>query len=220
MTNYIIIVAGGSGSRMQADIPKQFLNISGKPVLFHTIGRIFEFNSQLSVILVLPETHIDYWKSMIRKNNFNIPHQISKGGETRYHSVKNGLSLIEDAGLVAIHDGVRPLVSKDTLQRVFQKAEKEGTAIPVVRMTESLRRVTNDNSVIVDRNSLRIVQTPQCFQSEIIKKAYQQDYREEFTDDASLVENLGIKINLVEGNPENIKITRPADLKFAEAFLK
>jgi len=205
---------------MQADIPKQFLNISGKPVLFHTIGRIFEFNSQLSVILVLPETHIDYWKSMIRKNNFNIPHQISKGGETRYHSVKNGLSLIEDAGLVAIHDGVRPLVSKDTLQRVFQKAEKEGTAIPVVRMTESLRRVTNDNSVIVDRNSLRIVQTPQCFQSEIIKKAYQQDYREEFTDDASLVENLGIKINLVEGNPENIKITRPADLKFAEAFLK
>lgn len=205
---------------MQADIPKQFLNINGKPVLFHTIGRIFEFNSQLSVILVLPETHIDYWKSMIRKNNFNIPHQISKGGETRYHSVKNGLSLIEDAGLVAIHDGVRPLVSKDTLQRVFQKAEKEGTAIPVVRMTESLRRVTNDNSVIVDRNSLRIVQTPQCFQSEIIKKAYQQDYREEFTDDASLVENLGIKINLVEGNPENIKITRPADLKFAEAFLK
>ncbi len=205
---------------MQAETPKQFLNINELPVLIHTINRIYEFRNTLSIILVLPASHIDYWKSMIRKYNFNIPHQITAGGATRYHSVKNGLKLIDQDGLVAIHDGVRPLVSKDTLQRVFLKAESDGNAIPAIRITDSLRRITPDNSLPVDRESLRIIQTPQCFQSEIIQMAYKQEYRENFTDDASLVENLGIKINLVEGNPENIKITRPSDLKFAEAFLK
>lgn len=205
---------------MQAEIPKQFLNINGLPVLMHTMSRIYEFRNSLSIILVLPKSHIDYWKSIIRKYNFTVPHQITAGGETRYHSVKNGLNLIDQDGLIAIHDGVRPLVSIDTLKRVFLKAEMDGNAIPAIRITDSLRRINPDNSFPVDRESLRIIQTPQCFQSAIIQKAYKQEYRVDFTDDASLVENLGIKINIVEGNTENIKITGPSDLKFAEAFLK
>lgn len=205
---------------MQADIPKQFLKINGQPVLFHTINQIQKFPDPLSIILVLPESHIDYWNVIKRKNSFKAPHLITTGGETRYHSVKNGLKLVDQIGLVAIHDGVRPLVSIETLQRIFSVAEINGNAVPVVKIADSLRRITPDNSFPVDRASLRIIQTPQCFLSEIILRAYEQDYREEFTDDASLVENLGIKINLVEGNPENIKITRPADIKFAEALLK
>jgi 2-C-methyl-D-erythritol 4-phosphate cytidylyltransferase len=134
--------------------------------------------------------------------------------------VKNGLEKVTESGLVAIHDGVRPLVSKETIERVFRKAEMDGNAIPVVRIAESLRRVTEEKSIIVDRNDLRIIQTPQCFRSDIIKRAYQQEYREEFTDDASLVENMGIRINLVEGNAENIKVTRPSDIIIAEALLK
>jgi 2-C-methyl-D-erythritol 4-phosphate cytidylyltransferase len=220
MKNYIIVVAGGSGLRMQSEIPKQFLNVSGKPILFHTLSRINEFNPLLDIILVLPGSHIDYWKSLSQKNYFKIPHQIITGGETRFHSVKNGLEKVTESGLVAIHDGVRPLVSKETIERVFRKAEMDGNAIPVVRIAESLRRVTEEKSIIVDRNDLRIIQTPQCFRSDIIKRAYQQEYREEFTDDASLVENMGIRINLVEGNAENIKVTRPSDIIIAEALLK
>lgn len=205
---------------MLSETPKQFLTINGKPVLLYTLGRIHEFMPSLDIILVLPESHIDYWKSILRKYNFNVPHRMTVGGETRYHSVKNGLKLATEAELIAVHDGVRPLVSRETLQKVFQKAEQDGNATPVIKVTESLRRITGNGSEIVDRNSFRIVQTPQCFRSDILIKAYQQEYREEFTDDASLAERIGITINLVDGNSENIKITRPADLKFAEAFLK
>jgi 2-C-methyl-D-erythritol 4-phosphate cytidylyltransferase len=220
LKNFVIIVAGGSGVRMVADIPKQFLNINGRPILLHTISRIHEFDPLLELILVLPESYLNYWQTIISENHFSLPHRITKGGETRFQSVKNGLELANEDGLIAVHDGVRPLVSRETFHRVFAKAEREGNAIPVVKVTESLRKVTEENSFRVDRESLRVVQTPQCFRSDIIHRAYQQDYDPVFTDDASLVENLGIKINLVDGNPENIKITQAFDLKFAEAFLK
>jgi 2-C-methyl-D-erythritol 4-phosphate cytidylyltransferase len=220
MKKCVIIVAGGSGSRMHTDIPKQFLNVNGKPILFHTIKCFDNYLKGIPIILVLPEPFIDYWKSITKKNDFAIEHQVTKGGQTRFHSVKNGLELITESAIVAIHDGVRPLVSKETLHRAFQKAEKDGNAIPAILITESMRRVEPDNSVYVNRDNYRMIQTPQCFHLELIKKAYEQVYKEEFTDDASLVEALGVKINLVEGNQENIKITRPADLKYAEALLK
>jgi 2-C-methyl-D-erythritol 4-phosphate cytidylyltransferase len=220
MKKFVIIVAGGSGSRMHTDIPKQFLNINGKPILFHTLKCFDNYLKGIPIILVLPEPYIDYWKSITKKNDFTIAHQVAFGGQTRFHSVKSGLEHINESGIVAIHDGVRPLVSKETLNRVFQKAEKDGNAIPAIVITESMRRIEPDNSVHVYRDNYRLIQTPQCFHSDLIKKAYQQEYREEFTDDASVVEALGVKINLVDGNPENIKITRPIDLKFAEALLK
>ncbi len=220
MKKFVIIVAGGTGTRMLANIPKQFLNIMGKPVLFHTILAFNNFIKGIPIILVLPEPYIDYWKSITKKNDFTIPHQVVEGGLTRFHSVKNGLEQVDEPGLVAIHDGVRPLVSIHTLQRVFKNAEAEGNAIPAVPINETMRKVVKEHSELVNRDHYRLIQTPQCFHSDMIKKAYEQDYREEFTDDASVVEALGIKIHLVEGNPENIKITRPGDLKFAEAFLK
>jgi len=216
----VIIVAGGSGVRMHADIPKQFLNIHGKPILFHTIKCFDSFYKGMPIILVLPEPYIDYWKSITKKNDFQIVHQVTKGGETRFLSVKNGLEIISEPGLIAIHDGVRPLVSKETLQRVFSKAEADGNAIPGIHVSESMRRVEAENNLPVSRDNYRLIQTPQCFHSDLIMRAYKQEYKEEFTDDASVVEALRVKINLVEGNPENIKITRQGDLKFAEALLK
>jgi 2-C-methyl-D-erythritol 4-phosphate cytidylyltransferase len=220
MKKCVIIVAGGSGSRMHTDIPKQFLNVNGKPILFYTLKCFDNYLKGIPIILVLPEPYIDYWKSITKKNDFTIAHQVTFGGQTRFHSVKSGLEHIKEAGIVAIHDGVRPLVSKETLHRTFQKAEKDGNAIPAIPVNESIRKVEFGFSIPVNRNNYFLIQTPQCFHSELIKKAYEQVYKEEFTDDASVVEALGVKINLVEGNQENIKITRPADLKYAEALLK
>ena len=220
MKPFVIIVAGGFGSRMQANTPKQFLNVNGNPILFYTIRCFDSFIKGIPIILVLPEPYIDYWKSIIKKSNFNYTHLIKSGGETRFQSVKNGLELISEPGLIAIHDGVRPLVSKETLHRVFTKAEKEGNAIPAIPINESIRKIADENTEQVNREHYRLIQTPQCFHSDIIRRAYEQQYREEFTDDASMVEAMGIKINLVEGNPENIKITRPVDLKIAEALLR
>jgi 2-C-methyl-D-erythritol 4-phosphate cytidylyltransferase len=220
MKKYVIIVAGGTGSRMLTDIPKQFLSINGKPLLFHTIKCFDNFIKGIPIILVLPEPYVDYWKSITKKNDFYFSHQITRGGDTRFHSVKNGLDLITESGLIAIHDGVRPLVSKETLQRVFLKAEKDGNAIPAIPINESMRKIEFDISTHVNRENYRLIQTPQCFHSDLIKKAYEQEFKEKFTDDASVLEALGIKINLVEGNQENIKITLPCDLKYAEALLK
>jgi len=220
MKKSVIIVAGGFGSRMHSNTPKQFLNVNGSPLLFYTIRCFDSFIKGIPIILVLPEPYIDYWKSIIKKNNFNYTHLITSGGETRFQSVKNGLKLISEPGLIAIHDGVRPLVSKETLQRVFTKAEKEGNAIPAIPINESIRKIAAENTEQVNREHYRLIQTPQCFHSDIIRRAYEQQYREEFTDDASVVEAMGTKIYLVEGNPENIKITRPVDLKIAEALLR
>jgi 2-C-methyl-D-erythritol 4-phosphate cytidylyltransferase len=220
MKKFVIILAGGFGTRMHAYIPKQFLNINGNPILFYTIKCFDNYLKGIPIIIVLPEPFIEYWKSITKKYDFQIPHQVTLGGNARFHSVKSGLELIDEPGLVAIHDGVRPLVSKETLNRVFNKAEQDGNAVPAIAVTETLRLIKQDQSESINRENYRMIQTPQCFHSELLKRAYEQDYKDTFTDDASVVETLGIKINLVEGNRENIKITHPGDLKFAEALLK
>jgi 2-C-methyl-D-erythritol 4-phosphate cytidylyltransferase len=219
MEKQLIIVAGGQGKRMKSEIPKQFLVIARKPLLMHTIERFQDFSSELKIFLVLPESHFEFWKSLCKKYDFNISHQLVKGGKTRFHSVKNGLDEINEECIVAIHDGVRPLVSHSTIASAFALAEKKGNAIPVVGINESMRKVKHKKSTPVNREKFRLVQTPQCFNSILIKEAYAQGYREEFTDDATVVEALGIKVRLTKGNSENIKITRPVDLKIAEAFL-
>lgn len=220
MEKHVIIVAGGIGKRMHSEIPKQFLNVQGKPLLIHTFESLNHFSKDLNITLVLPEPYIDFWKSLCKRFSFELDHKLVKGGNTRFDSVKNGLREVKNGGLVAIHDGVRPLVSKDTLNRVFKKAAEKGNAIPAVKINEALRKINDNDSFFVNRREYRLIQTPQCFHAELIKQAYQQDYKEEFTDDATVVEAMGIKINLVEGNNENIKITRPGDIKIAEAFLK
>lgn len=204
---------------MNTEIPKQFLLLAGEPVLMHSIRIFHRFDQGMQLIVTLPEPHISFWEQLCRDHNFLIPHQLVKGGDTRFHSVRNALGHIGGKGLVAIHDGVRPLVSAGTLSRTFEEAEKSGNAIPVIRMQESIRETGASGSHEVGRENLRIVQTPQVFRKELIKKAYELATHENFTDDATVLETLGERIHLVEGNPENIKITRPADLRCAEAIL-
>jgi len=205
---------------MQSEIPKQFITIAGKPLLMHTLDKFHNYSEDLEIKLVIPSPFIEFWNSLCKRFDFITPHQVIEGGSSRFFSVKNGLQGIRNQSLVAIHDGVRPLVSSETIQRVFQSAEEMGNAVPVVNINESIRRITTESNIPVSRNEFKVIQTPQCFHSEILIRAYSQDYREDFTDDATVIEALGIKINLVDGNYENIKITRPVDLKMAEAFLK
>lgn len=199
---------------MQASIPKQFLLIDGRPILMHTIEKFQAAMPELLMILVLPTEHLETWRALCTTHHFDIPHQVVQGGETRFHSVKNGLSTV-NSGLVAVHDGVRPLVSKDTIHRCFEEAGRAGAAIPVVPSSESVRMVANFSSKALDRSTIRMVQTPQCFRYEWMKEAFEQDYRESFTDCASVVEAAGFSVSLVDGNSENIKITHPADLALA-----
>lgn len=219
MQLYVVIVAGGSGKRMGAEIPKQFLELVGKPVLMHTIERFKAFNEAIEIITVLPENQLRYWYELQKKYSFTVPQTLVKGGSTRFYSVRNGLKFVNVPGLVAIHDGVRPFVSIDTIKRCFETAEKLGNAIPVISLSDSIRMLTDQGSVPVDRRQMRLIQTPQVFSSALIKKAYQQNYRPEFTDDATVLEINGGKINLVEGNRENIKITNPEDLLISKALL-
>jgi 2-C-methyl-D-erythritol 4-phosphate cytidylyltransferase len=205
---------------MNNNIPKQFIPIAGKPLLFFTINAFYRYSKSLNIILVLPAVQIAYWKKLCKEHSFTVPHIIAKGGETRFDSVKNGLKAIKGKGLIAVHDGVRPFVSTETITNAFDAAEKYGAAIPVIAVNDSLRKLNKQSNKAVARNTYRIVQTPQCFRSEILLKAYQQKYNEAFTDDASVVERTGEKIFLVDGNPENIKITSPADLVFAECLTK
>ncbi len=216
----VIIVAGGKGKRMQSETPKQFLNISNKPILLHTIERFYNFSNDINIVVVLPAPFIEFWKSLCRKYNCTIKHKVVEGGDARFFSVKNGLAHISKNSLVAVHDGVRPLVSDDTIYNVIEAARKKGNAIPVVKINESVRKLDSENTFPVDRKNYRMIQTPQCFHTDLLKKAYEQNFNESFTDDATVVEALGEKINLVDGNFENIKITRPVDLKFAKAYLK
>ena len=215
----VIIVAGGTGKRMQADIPKQFIELKSKPILMHTIEVFVNYNYHINIIVVLPENQMKVWKQMCKEHNFNIVHQTIAGGVTRFDSVKNGLELAPDEGLVAVHDGVRPLVSVQTIHRCFEMAERTGTAIPVIDIVESIRKVEENDNEAVDRNLYKAVQTPQVFEAQILKAAYRQDYVPTFTDDASVVEAFGHKISIVEGNKENIKITTPLDLGIGELFL-
>ncbi|MGD0340105.1 MAG: 2-C-methyl-D-erythritol 4-phosphate cytidylyltransferase [Bacteroidales bacterium] len=219
MKLYAVIVAGGHGKRMGSELPKQYLELAGKPVLMRTLERFKAFDESIELITVLPENQLRFWAELQKKYSFDIPHTIVKGGKARFYSVRNGLNFVDVPGLVAIHDGVRPFVSIDTIKSCFQTAEKLGNAIPVISPTESMRMVTETGSVPVNRLNIKIVQTPQVFSAEIIKKAYRQDYLPGFTDDATVLEKTGVKINLIEGNRENIKITTPEDLVISSALL-
>lgn len=218
MKQFVIIVAGGSGERMKSDIPKQFLEVKGIPVLMRSIRAFYRFNPDIKITVALPEEQITYWQQLCQKYAFNIKHQMVAGGETRFHSVKNALKNIDPEGIVAIHDGVRPLVSQQTIQRVFETATLKGNAIPYIDIADSVRQVSNDKNNPVDRSKLKLIQTPQAFDGKIIQKAYEQPYEPSFTDDAGVVEKTGQKINLVEGNRENIKITTRVDLMLANTM--
>ncbi|MBN1339589.1 MAG: 2-C-methyl-D-erythritol 4-phosphate cytidylyltransferase [Bacteroidales bacterium] len=205
---------------MHAGIPKQFLVAAGKPLLMHTLQRFYDYSAEIKIILVLPDPFKAYWESLCRKFSFEVPCIFASGGETRYFSVKSGLKHTGDESLVAVHDGVRPLVSADTIQRVFKIAAAEGNAVPVVNVNQTMRKISGSDSHTVNRDEYRLVQTPQCFRADILKKAYRIEYEDRFTDDAIVVEASGVKICLVQGNPENIKITHPSELKIADALLK
>lgn len=216
---YVLVVAGGKGLRMGKDLPKQFLLIGGKPILMHTVERFFSYDNEISIILVLPEAHQSYWLSLCEKYQFKIPHQIANGGETRFHSVRNGLEKVTSPGLVAIHDGVRPFVSNTVIEACFDEASRVGAVIPVLPLVDSIREYKNNGSHAVDRSLYCSVQTPQVFCSDLIKQAYCQTFSEKFTDDASVVEETGIPISLIPGNTENMKITSPFDLSIGELLL-
>lgn len=220
MKNCCIIVAGGNGSRMGTELPKQFLLIGGIPVLMHTLRNFYDYDPSLELIVVLPEAEMVNWNELCHQYQFQIPHQVIAGGDTRFQSVKNGLSVAPECDLIAIHDGVRPLVSHETLVRCVNCAAEHGAAIPILPANESLRKGTMDASAPVDRSSHFIVQTPQVFKASILIDSYNQSWIPEFTDDASVVEHSGIPVRLVMGNRENIKITFPEDLLMAGLLLK
>ena len=216
--DYIIIVAGGKGLRMGSDIPKQFLPIGGKTVLMRTIERFREYAEDLQIILVLPKTQQDYWHELCQKYDFKVKYWLADGGETRFHSVQNGLSLVPDdaEGVVGVHDGVRPFPSIDVIRNCYETAREKKAVIPVIPVVETVRHLQGNISETVPRDEYRLVQTPQCFDIQLLKAANKQAYNDSFTDDASVVEAFGFNITLVEGNRENIKITTPYDLNIAE----
>lgn len=220
MSNYVIIVAGGTGTRMNAGMPKQFISLAGKPILMHTIEKFYAADQAMKIILVLPENEISEWKKLCAQHHFIIAHEIVKGGETRFHSVKNGLERVGEHGVAGVHDGVRPLLSVSLISKCFSEAAKKGNAVPCMPIRESVRKVNGSENQAMNRNELVAIQTPQCFSVASLKKAYLADYKSAFTDDASVVESIDEKINLVQGEHENIKITFPVDLIMAEAFMK
>jgi 2-C-methyl-D-erythritol 4-phosphate cytidylyltransferase len=220
MKKFALIMAGGSGTRMIADIPKQFIEIAGLPVIMHTILKFEKFDPEIQIIIVLPENQFDYWFLLCTKYNFNKSLLLAKGGETRFHSVKNGLQLIGEKGIVFIHDAVRPMVSEKTIKNCLSVAIEKGNALPVIPVNDSVRIKKNGLGIPADRSEILLVQTPQTFHTDEIISAYRNASHTNFTDDATVLESTGITINLVEGNRENIKITTPADLIIADAFLK
>lgn len=219
MKKQVIIVAGGSGLRMGNVIPKQFIEIAGKPILLRTLENFYSFDVEMDIVLVLPKHEIETWNLICKTFDCKIKHRVVEGGATRFDSVKNGLNLAMDNAVIAIHDGVRPFVSHKTINNCFEMAIQCGTAVPFVDIVDSIRIKTNNGNVAFDRSQIKAVQTPQVFQSEVLLKAYSQSYQNTFTDDASVVERL-FPISLVEGNKENIKITTPFDLQVAELILK
>lgn len=216
--DYVIIVAGGKGLRMGGDVPKQFQLLGNQPVLMHTLQRFADDCKDLQIILVLPQEQIEYWSDLGEKYHFGVEHWIVAGGETRFHSVQSGLAQIPDdaEGVVAVHDGVRPLVSREVIEKCFEEARRKKAVVPVVPVVESLRHVSDG---AVPRADYRLVQTPQTFDIQLLKQAYRQPYSKDFTDDASVVEAFGYPISMVEGNRENIKLTTPFDLRIAETLL-
>lgn len=217
-TRSIIITAGGIGKRMGTDQPKQFLELLGRPVLIHTLERLHHFAPDSQLVLTLPEQHIDEWNALCVQYECHIAHTVVAGGQERYHSIKNALSVCTGE-IIAVHDGVRPLVSKGTIDRLFAAIEEYKAVIPVVEMKESLRLIGNNGSKAVKRSEYRIVQTPQVFHADVLRRAYDIPFHDAITDDASLVEESGEYIHLIDGNEENIKITTPIDLTVAMLFL-
>lgn len=218
--NHILIVAGGSGSRIKQSIPKQFIEINNKPLIIYTIEKFLAFDPAINIYI---SVHSDYAKHMNELAAKYFPDKtfhITNGGETRFHSVKNGLSMVtSQVGIIGIHDAARPLVSIETIKKCFALAEIVGNAVPAVSVSESLRKISSTGNETVNRNEYKIIQTPQCFSIPLIKKSFEQNYDTAFTDDASVMEKSGVEINLVEGNTENIKITYPIDLIIAGHYL-
>lgn len=219
MNRSVIIVAGGKGLRMGSDLPKQFLSIGGKPVLMHTLEVFRRYDADLQIILVLPPEQQDFWKKLCEEHRFAVEHAVADGGETRFHSVQNGLTRVQSPGLVGVHDGVRPFVSMEVIRRCYDLAGKHKAVIPVIDVVETMRRLTDGGSETVNRNHYKLVQTPQVFDTGLLKRAYTQEFTPFFTDDASVVEALGVPVYLTEGNRENIKITTPFDLKVGSILL-
>jgi len=225
--DYIIIVDGGKGLRMGSDIPKQFLPIGGKPVLMRTLERFRAYSTDLQIILVLPEAQQDYWRKLCEDYHFDVNYQLANGGQTRFHSVQNGLALVPDdaEGVVGVHDGVRPFPSIEVIRNCYETARTAKAVIPVIPVVETVRQLFSNGqqdlrtSKTVPRDEYRLVQTPQTFDIQLLKAANRQPYNDGFTDDASVVESYGHDITLVEGNRENIKITTPYDLKIAEVLI-
>jgi 2-C-methyl-D-erythritol 4-phosphate cytidylyltransferase len=221
LKKFAIIVAAGTGTRMGSAVPKQFLLVAGKTVLWHTLQRFLGAYDDLQIVLVLHEQHIETGKSVVGSLHAANRIILTTGGETRFHSVKNGLSFIEDPSIVFVHDGVRCLVTEGLIHQCFEKALEYGNAVPAIKAVDSLRMETADgHHKILDRDKIYCIQTPQTFTSHIIKTAFAQEYMESFTDEASVVEKSGVVIKLVEGEPNNIKITRPLDLVIAEHLLE
>jgi 2-C-methyl-D-erythritol 4-phosphate cytidylyltransferase len=220
LREYALIVAGGKGTRIKSSLPKQFLELNGLPVLMHTIQAFHRYSSRLQIVLVLPEDDFTTWESLCTKHNFTINLVLQKGGDSRFQSVKNGLQKIEEEGLVAIHDGVRPLVSEDIIGASFRLAAEHQSAIAAVRLKESIRMTDQDSTKAMDRSRFRLIQTPQTFLVSLIKKAYEIKEDSTLTDDASVAERAGHVISLFEGSYRNIKITTPEDMIVAAALLK
>ncbi|NCC10716.1 MAG: 2-C-methyl-D-erythritol 4-phosphate cytidylyltransferase [Bacteroidia bacterium] len=219
MTRYALIVAGGQGLRMGGDLPKQFLLLGDKPVLMHTLEAFCRYDATMRLVLVLPREQQMYWADLCRTHAFEVPHTVVDGGETRFQSVKNGLGVIDGPGVVGVHDGVRPFVSEEVIGRCYELALTQKAVVPVVDIFDTIRCVDGEQSATVDRSLYKIVQTPQVFDVDLLKRAYSQDYTPFFTDDASVVEALGVSVVLVPGNRENIKLTTPFDLKVGNALM-
>jgi 2-C-methyl-D-erythritol 4-phosphate cytidylyltransferase len=224
MKKYLIVVAGGKGVRMGGDMPKQFQLLCGKPVLMITLEHLHAIDPLMQLILVLPEEHIELWKDLCKEHSFAVPLLLTNGGSTRFHSVQNGLTQIDDLeeALVGVHDGVRPFVSARVLEDCFREAWIHGAAVPMINVQDSLRHIVGVNGIteVVPRDRYRLVQTPQVFKLSLLRRAYEQRFVESFTDDASVVEALGEQIVGVEGNSENIKLTTPFDLMVAKTLIE
>jgi 2-C-methyl-D-erythritol 4-phosphate cytidylyltransferase len=220
MKKSMIIVAGGSGSRMGAEIPKQFMELRGKPILMHTLDKMKDVDADMQLIIVLPLDQMEKWEKLCYKHGFSTPHLMAEGGATRFQSVENGLRLVDDSELLGVHDGVRPLFSTQLVHNLFAEADKSGAAIPVTPVVPSLRLVKENSNQAVDRSSYRQVQTPQCFKTSILKTAFGNAEHVNYSDDAAVVEANGGSISLVNGDPDNIKITNPIDLELAELIIQ
>lgn len=215
MTRSMIVVAGGSGTRMGSELPKQFIEVAGKPILIRTLETLLGIDPEMQIVLVLPADQFSFWQELVQIHGCNVPHELAAGGSTRFLSVSNGLEKVTGS-LVGIHDGVRPFISAEMVHACFEEAAASGAAVPVVPIVQSLRKLEGDDSQAVDRSQYRAVQTPQCFQTQILKSSFAAAKSTDYSDDATVVEANGHRVNLVEGDLMNIKITSPLDLQLAE----